>query len=104
LRLTGDRFVDAKVGVLTNFGFMEGEDDVLLMIAWGWMALLVEGGVFGLSHLGRGMIVQLHEITGVEGFDCVGFAVSIDEFDLEGFGFVDFDDRSDLPLIEVLIG
>ena len=63
----------------------------------------VEGDVCPLSGGGEGFVVQLQELVGVEGFEGVGFAVAIDEFDFKDFGFVDFHDRAHLALKQAFL-
>jgi hypothetical protein len=63
---------------------------------------IVEAGLLG--DLRRGVIVELHQGAIAEGFDGIGFSLRVNKLNLEDIRFVDFNNCSDLTLVEVLLG
>jgi hypothetical protein len=63
---------------------------------------IVEAGLLG--DLRRGVIVELHQGAIAEGFDGIGFSLRVNKLNLEDIRFVDFNNGSDLTLVEVLLG
>jgi hypothetical protein len=57
--------------------------------------------IVSLGGLGERLVVKLDELVDIEGFDGIGFALEVYEFDLKDVGFIDFDDRPDLALVEI---